>query len=50
MINEIDILHKGHSGLFACHAGKETAGLLCIVYLYMGEVLIITLSLLSKAR
>ena len=31
MINEIDILHEGHCCDFACHAGKETAGLLCIV-------------------
>ena len=31
MINEIDILHERHSCDFACHAGKEAAGLLCIV-------------------
>ena len=31
MINENDILHEHHSRDFACHTGKETAGLLCIV-------------------
>lgn len=31
MINEIDILHERHSCDFTCHAGKETARLLCIV-------------------
>ena len=31
MINEIDILHESHCCYFACHTGKETAGLLCVV-------------------
>ncbi len=31
MINEINILHECHSCDFACHTGKKTAGLLCIV-------------------
>ena len=39
MINEIDILHKSHSCDFACHTGKETAGLLCIVS-YHHEIIV----------
>ena len=31
MIDKIDILHKSHCCYFACHTGKETAGLLCVV-------------------
>ena len=31
MINEIDILHEGHSGCFACLAGEKSAGLLCVI-------------------
>lgn len=31
MINEIDILHKGHCSDFACHAGEKSAGLLCVI-------------------
>ena len=31
MINEVDILHECHSGDFACHVGKEFAGLFCII-------------------
>lgn len=31
MIDEIDILHERHSHDFISHAGKESAGLLCIV-------------------
>lgn len=31
MINEINILHKCHCGDFACHAGKKSAGLFCVV-------------------
>ncbi len=31
MINEIDILHKGHCGDFACHANEKAAGLFCVV-------------------
>ena len=39
MINEIDILHERHSCDFACHAGKKTAGLLCIVS-YHHEIIV----------
>lgn len=31
MINEIDILHEGHCGYFACHSGEKAAGLLCVI-------------------
>ena len=31
MINEIDILHEGHSGYFACHSGEKSAGFLCVI-------------------
>ena len=31
MINKVDILHECHGCDFACHTGKESAGLLCIV-------------------
>ncbi len=31
MINEVNILHKGHGGYFADNAGKKSAGLLCVI-------------------
>lgn len=31
MINEIDILHEGHSCYFASHSGEKSAGLLCVI-------------------
>ena len=31
MINEIDILHEGHSGYFASHSGEKSARLLCVI-------------------
>lgn len=39
MINKIDILHKSHCCDFACHTGKETAGLLCVVT-YHHEIIV----------
>ena len=31
MIDEIDILHEGHSGDFANHSGEKSAGLFCVI-------------------
>lgn len=31
MINEVNILHEGHSGDLTSHSGKKSAGLLCVV-------------------
>ena len=31
MVNEIDILHEGHSGYFASHYREKSARLLCVI-------------------
>ena len=39
MVNEIDILHEGHSCNLACHTGEKAAGILCIVS-YHHEIIV----------